>query len=324
MHRPKRPVTLQEVLSESDPGCDQHLSKVLPGPGVRAVLWSALAFAVMGIFVKAAGRRIPSSEIVLFRSAITLLLSGYALYRGGHSPWGKSTSWLILRGVVGSVSLLCYFYSLSVLPLPIATLVQHSSLLWVPLLSWALLKEKAQLWEWLGVGVGAGGVVIAIASRGMGGGGGMSWSDLGIAGVGAVASALVSIIVRRLREEEEVVVVFQLPLIALPISLPMAIAQWVWPTPKEWLFLVGAGVATQFAQLKMTQALRHEPATRASVVGLSQLVFAMVLAWVFFDETPTFYEWIGAGCIFLGSWIAQVERRVTWCLFNHHETQKKC
>src|SRR5574338_505971 len=54
-------------------------SRAIVSPGIRAMAIGAWWFAVMGLFVKLAGRRLPSSQIVLVRAALTLAMSWWAV-----------------------------------------------------------------------------------------------------------------------------------------------------------------------------------------------------------------------------------------------------
>lgn len=72
------------------------------------MLVSSLSFSVSGALVKALGPSMPLTEIILARSTISLSLAA-ALSRlqgGGHGMFGQREMvwWLILRGVVGSLS----------------------------------------------------------------------------------------------------------------------------------------------------------------------------------------------------------------------------
>ncbi len=67
--------------------------------GALLMMFSALAFSGMTVFVKLAGQRIPSQELVVARAAISLGLTGWMLSHAGVSPWGQQKGWLWLRGL---------------------------------------------------------------------------------------------------------------------------------------------------------------------------------------------------------------------------------
>lgn len=274
-------------------------------PGIRTMLWSALAFSVMSALVKLAGSRLPSAEIAIWRGAVTLALSGWALYRAKLSPWGKDTRWLLVRGLLGCVGLHCYYYALTALPLAEATVIQFLNPVIVAALAPFVLGERPGPRDVLGTLAGFAGVLLIARPAVIFGDGG-SGASLSPAGVavglfGAFVSACVYLVVRKLKDEDARVVVFQLPLLVIPLTLPIAIPIWVWPTPHEWLVLLAVGVATQIGQVKMTEALQQETAARATAASFAQVPFAMLFSVLFFAELPAPLTWLGAGLVFAGT-----------------------
>lgn len=271
--------------------------------GVRAMLWSALAFSVMSALVKLAGARIPSAEIAIFRGAVTLVLSGWALYRARLSPWGNDTRWLLARGLLGCVGLHCYYYALTVLPLAEATVIQFLNPLLVAVMAPFALGERPGARDLVGTAAGFAGVVLIARPVSLFGveRTTLSPSGLAVGLLGAFVSAVVYLLVRRLKDEDARVVVFQLPLLVIPLTLPIAAPVWVWPTPWEWVVLVAVGVATQIGQVKMTEGLQKEPAARATAVSYAQVGFAMVLSVVLFGQVPSPTTWLGAALVFVGT-----------------------
>jgi drug/metabolite transporter (DMT)-like permease len=84
---------------------------------------SALGFSSMSLFVKLSGASFPSFEIVFARSVIQLVLGLFGCYFLGVHPLGdpKVRPWLVFRGLVGSLGLALFFYSITQLPLADAT-----------------------------------------------------------------------------------------------------------------------------------------------------------------------------------------------------------
>jgi drug/metabolite transporter (DMT)-like permease len=119
-----------------------------------------------------------------------------------------------------------------------------------------------------------------------------------IAIVGAGFSAAAMVTVRSLAQVEDPrVIVLYFPLVSLPLALPFALRVWLWPTAVEWLILLGVGVATQIAQITMTEGLRRERAGRATAIGYLQVAFAVGWGAVLFDELPSVWTVLGAGLI---------------------------
>jgi len=106
------------------------------------MLASAFAFSVMSLFVKVAGQRLPSQEIILARALISLILSYGHLRLAGLSVWGNNYKLLIGRGVVGFLALSCFFYSLTHLPIAESTVIQYVYPVFTALLARYSLGER--------------------------------------------------------------------------------------------------------------------------------------------------------------------------------------
>ena len=278
----------------------------LARPGVRYMAASALAFSVMSVFVKAAGERIPSQEIVLARAVVALALSWVLLRRAGISPWGEQRGLLLLRGTFGFLGLLCVFYSLTHLPLAEATVIQYLHPVFTGLLAALLLGERGDRALAVGVVLSLAGVTaVAKPAALLSGGGALPPLALAAALGGAFFSACAYVTVRRLAASEHpLVIVFYFPLVAAPASIPTVIPVWVWPTASEWLLLLGVGVATQLGQVALTRGMQHEPAGRATALSYLQVAFAALWGALFFGELPDAWTLFGALLILGGTALA--------------------
>ena len=256
------------------------------------MLSSAVSFSLMGVCVKAVGGRIPVAEVVLARSAVSLVLSIVMLRQAGLEPWGQRRGLLVLRGVIGTGALLCVFAALAQLPLAAATVLQYLQPTFTALLAWLLLRERvgvrvvlAALLGWLAVVVLSNpaelsGLVGAVSGE----------TALPLAGVlwalgGALLSACAYVSVRALgRSEHPLVIVFYFPLVGLVLTLPLVALQPVWPTAWEALALLGVGLFTQLGQIGITKGLLGMPAARATAMSYGQVPLAALWGWLFFRE----------------------------------------
>ena len=281
-------------------------------PGVRAIIISAFAFALMSAGVKIAGERLPSVEIAIVRGVVTLVLSFWALRRAGISPWGHDNRWLLVRGLLGFGGLHCYFYAVTVLPLAEATVIHFTNPLFVAIAAPFVLGEKLGRAEIVGVVLGFVGVVFVARPAFLFGGPGITLSPFGVMVglMGAVFGACAYMVVRKLRTEHPLVVVFHFPLLVVPLTLPLVIPVWIMPTPFEWLLLVGIGIVTQVGQVKMTEGIHLEPAARATAVSYVQIIFSFALGFALFDDVPTPLTWLGAGLIAAGTLVVATRRQV--------------
>jgi drug/metabolite transporter (DMT)-like permease len=262
------------------------------------MLSSALSFSLMGVCVKAVGDRIPVAEVVLARSAVSLVLSVLMLRQAGLCPWGQRRGLLVLRGVIGTAALLCVFAALTQLPLTAATVLQYLQPTFTALLAWLLLRERVGARLWLAALLGWMAVVVLSSPAELAGllgplAGplvGSRATPLPLAGVllalaGALLSACAYVSVRALgRSEHPLVIVFYFPLVGLVMTLPLALGQPVWPTAWEALALLGVGLFTQLGQIGITKGLLGMPAARATAMSYGQVPLAALWGWWFFRE----------------------------------------
>jgi drug/metabolite transporter (DMT)-like permease len=273
-------------------------------PGIRAMVFSSFAFAVMSALVKTLGATLPSVEIALFRGLVTLIVSYVALRRAGISPLEHANRWLAIRGLIGFGGLQCYFFAVTSLPLAVATVIHFMNPLFVALAAPWVLGERVGRRELLGVGLGLVGVVCVTQPTEL-------WSGtstlapmgLALGLLGAVFAASAYLVVRKLRDEDPRLVVFQLPALSVPLSLPLVWPVWRTPSWSELAILIVMGLFTQLGQLKMTEGLRQESAARATAASYAQIGFSFALGMLFFGEQPSAVTWLGAGLVTLGTWV---------------------
>ena len=281
------------------------------GGGLRHMVLAAFFFSLMSLLVRLAGERLPSSMIVLARAVVALVLSYVLVRRAGLDPWGRHRGLLLLRGLFGFGALTCFYWALTRLPLAEATVIQYTNPIFTALLAALVLREHMRGVEIFGVALSLVGVVLVAKPGFLFLDEGVPPLDpvaVGIALLGAILSAAAYVAVRKAHgAEPALVVVFWFPLVATPLSIPPAIMGWIWPTPREWLLLLGVGITTQIAQVFMTEGLHREPAGRATAMSYLQIVFAAIWGVVFLSEVPDLLTvagglLIGVGVLALAAW----------------------
>lgn len=252
----------------------------------------AFFFAVMALMVKLIPR-IPVFELVVCRGAVGLVASLLWLRATRQPLFGVNHGWLLARGLLGFCGLCLYFYTIPRLPLAEAVTVQYTNPFFTALLAPFVVGEKWRGGEWMAGLVAFLGVVLiadpSVPSR---------WPLVALGLGGALCSAMAYTVVRKLGRmgESPVAIVLYFPLVAVILGLPLAIPEWVWPTPREWLLLLGLGLATQVAQILLTMGLRAERAARATVVNFLVIGFSALFG-LFLGEAVRPMALIGMGCI---------------------------
>ena len=279
--------------------------------GARALVLSSLSFSLMTVCVKKLGGRIPVSEIVLVRSLVSIALTGTAMLHGRVNPFGSNRRLLLLRGICGSIALLCFFEAITALPLASATVLQYTYPTFTAGAAWLLLGERLRRRIGIAVVLGWIGVVLVIQPDWLGvGPDGLAVQPVMAALGGAVFTALAYVCVRHLSAKEHpLLIILYFPLVSIPLTLPMVMQNGVWPLGLDWLWLLGVGILTQLGQIWVTKGLSYLPAAKATSLNYVQVLFAASWGWIWFNESITAFTCMGAALVLGASFISLSSRR---------------
>ena len=289
----------------------QRLKQSVP-ISVWYMLLSAFAFALMAACVKSASKSgIPVLEIVAARAIVSVLLSYLVVKRKRISIWGNNKPLLLARGVVGASALICVYYALTTLPLAEATILQYLHPIFTAILAVFFLREKIQRSTILCILFSLVGVAIMIQPNiSFDGSVTYPWFSLLVAVLGACGSAIAYIIVKKLtKTEDSSVIVFYFPIIAFPISILLLGNDFVMPTLAISVLLILVGVFTQVGQIGLTKALHSADANKAMAYSYVQVIFSILIGWVYFSEVPIITTIIGGSFIIFGALINVLWKR---------------
>lgn len=262
------------------------------------MLVASLAFGFMNVSVKSiSGMHV--SEIVFFRAIVQILIAAVVLAYQRETPWGNNPKLLIMRGFFGSMGLLCYFYSLQVMPLSNALVIHYLSPILTTLFALIIGDEQVQKKQWLFFALSFSGVVI------VNGVSSVVTLDGIIAGLGgAVFSALAYNTIRRLKGKENPnVVVLYFPLVTLPISLLLPVigfGDWHYPAGMEWTWLILTGIFTQIGQFFMTRAYQEAETKVVSAISYAGIIWGTGFGLFIFNESYSLWQYVGMALVVLG------------------------
>lgn len=263
---------------------------------VEATFW----FSGMAVLVKFAGRTVPFSQIVLARCLIGLIACVIPLSRRNVPLLGRNRRWLFVRGAAGATALFGFFYSVTHLPLPDASVIQFTNPMWVVLMAAPLLGERIGRPEVIGGLLCLVGIGLIVQPAAIFGAGGAQLPTLGVvvAVLASVLTAVAYVAVRKLRETEEpLVIVLYLPLVAVVPAAIWAVSTGYLPTWPELALLSAIGAVTQIAQIRLTKGLMLTPAGPATAMTYLQVVFAFIWGATLFDETPSVLGALGSAVV---------------------------
>ncbi len=259
------------------------------------MLISTFAFSLMQLCVKFLPH-LPTHELILFRSLVSLVLSLGFLVPRRISPWGNNRKLLVLRGVFGMLALSLFFVTLQELPLASAVTIQYLSPIFTSIFAIFLLKERMRPRKWVFIAIAFAGVVVL---KGFDDRVSTTYFSLGI--LSALFAGGAYNCIRLLRGvDHPVVVVFYFPLIATPVMAVLSFYDWVMPQDMDWVWLLLLGIFTQVGQVYMTKALQAENANIVTSMKYLGAVYALLYGYFLFDETYGLMSLIGIGMVLLG------------------------
>jgi drug/metabolite transporter (DMT)-like permease len=230
-------------------------------------------------------------RVIAFVRALLMAAFGLpiALFSGAAVTF-RGTPLLWIRSIVGSLGMLCTFYTLAHLPFSEAVTLIKSFPIAVALLSWFVLGERPGLRVWIAILTGVAGVVLIAQPHFE-----HSPFAIGIGIASAFMTAVVMLGLNRLGSMDSRTIVAHFAGVASVTSAVAVGLGGVSPFPpvfgeaRGWVSLLGMGVAGTVGQLAMTRAFALGDPSRISVVGLTELLFALAFDRLLWHRaiTPT-------------------------------------
>lgn len=278
-----------------------------PAKAILLKLAAVLLFTGLAAIIKAATQDVPPGEAVFFRSLFAMPVILVWLWQRGEIRQGLVPNNFvghIWRGLFGTTAMILTFGGLKLVPLPEATAIGYATPMFTVILAAMMLGERIRIFRLSAVALGLVGVIIVMAPRlsldAQTMTSGASIGALMVLGA-AMMRALVQIHVRKMvASEHTAAIVFYFSLTATTLSLFTIPFGWVWPSPNAWILLISAGLIGGIAQILVTSSYRFGGASMLAPFDYASLIFAAILGYVFFAETPTVNMVIGAGLVVVG------------------------
>ncbi|QDC07912.1 DMT family transporter [Oceanicola sp. D3] len=271
-----------------------------PLVGISLTLSAIFMFTIMGALVKAADG-IPVGQTVFFRAGCALPVIVLWLWIRGDMPSGlkvKSVRSHAIRAIAGSAAMGLGFLGLRYLPLPEVTALRFVTPILIVIFAALLLKERVRLLRISAVAVGLVGVLIIMWPRLTLSGGEREFIGTVMVLSSAILASLAQIFVKAMASKESTAaIVFYFSGTATLLSLLTIPWGWVWPSPQEWLLLVGAGLIGGAGQILVTSSYRFADASLLAPYTYSSMIWALVIGYFVFNELPTLQMLGGAALV---------------------------
>lgn len=282
----------------------------LPGT-TRGILWmlaSAFAFTAMLGTVKPASQNLHPFEVTFFRHFFTLLIMlPWMLRLGVENLRTKRFPLIALRGLLGFISTVLWFYAVPNLALADATAINFTAPLWATVFAALILHEPIRLRRWTATAIGFTGVLVVLRP---------GFQDLSVWALvmlfGAACWGSQHIVLKTLsRTEPTNVIVCYHAILLTPAALILSLFVWRTPGLVDILWLVALGSLGTVGHLCLARSFAAAEASVVLPFDFSKMPIAAAIGYVAFDEHPDLWTWAGAALIVAAAtYIARREAQI--------------
>jgi drug/metabolite transporter (DMT)-like permease len=251
----------------------------------------------------------PLAQFVFLRSLFGLFFFVIAArwYGGFNTFRTRRWRWHLLRTLLATTTMFCFFYGLSQMPIVNALTIAFTSPLVIAALSVPFLGERVGWRGWLAVLGGFVGVLVVLRP-----GPGM-FTPAAIALITAsVTYAGLALTARKLAATESslslAVYVIAGPLLFSALLLP---GNFVAPAATDWCLFAFAGLCSALAWIGFVSAYRRAPPAQLGPFEYTALVGAAVAGYLIWGEVPDAWVTVGAALIIASGLFIAYSQRIT-------------
>ena len=276
--------------------------------GIIFIIISAFLFALMNLFVKLSGD-LPPVQKAFFRNAGAFIISLVVILKRKKDIHIRKTALplLIARALFGTLGIICNFYALTELHLSDASTLSKLAPFFVVIFSFLFLKENIKPYQAIAIVV-AFLASLLIVKPSFSGNNYTTYAIIATCGAMGAGAAYTCIRALSKHSVNGAVIVFFFSFISCLIMLPFSIIFYKRMENLQIIYLIGASVSGALAQFAVTQAYIHAPGKEISLYDYSQVIFASLMGFIFYEEFPDFYSILGYLLIFSASFYMFIKK----------------
>lgn len=260
------------------------------------MLGSSIAFSVMTACSSKLAERCDWRFTTLARSGLVFLFTAAIARRQAVRVLFRWPRTLWFRSIVGSMSMLFTFYAIANLPIATAVTLFNTFPVWVTLLAWPVLGMRPST----GVGLALLSAILGVALIEKPYTGEVRVESLA-ALFAALCTAVVMLGLHHLRNLNSLAIVVHFSGVATIVcvaytavtaaAMPLDRSRLAEPATLALLF--GVAVFATIGQIAMTKAFSFGPPQKLAIIGLSQVVFALLFDLLLWDHSPDLMTFAG-------------------------------
>lgn len=256
----------------------------LPVQAICLMLLSMALFSAMNTTIRLLAGTMDSTQVVLLRNIFSfMLIVLWEALRQRRIPVFRTTRYKghFWRASFGIAAMELWFYSLTLLPVTLATALSFTTPIFSTIFAIIFLGERAGIRRWSAIATGFAGMLI-ILRPGIGGIGPDAMFVIGSSCMMAVAGVLVKSLTRT---ETPETIVFYMALFMIPWSALPAAYYWQDVTIHQLFLIFVIALFSTAAHLLLARAYIRADMVMLMPFDFSRLIFTAMLAYALFGES---------------------------------------
>lgn len=278
------------------------------GKAIIFMLLASFFFTTMNMFGKLASGITPYQKTFITNAVATIIVC-IIIHKRKVSYLGnkENRKYLFLRGVMGTISICAFYFSLDYLLLSDATMLNKLSPFFAIIFSFLYLKEKITGKQLLLLLLAFGGSLFVIKPHFDSS---IIPSLMGI--IAAAAAGLAYTMIRVIGDKEDFfTVILSFTGIATIVCFPFMFINTSGLTRNNIIYMILAGLCFILGQGFLTLAYRNAPASEISMFDYVGLIIAAVYGFILFSEIPDILSIIGYVIIIVASFFNILTKRTS-------------
>ena len=280
-------------------------------PTLRGLLWSmgaGLSFVVLNTLMRGLTLQLDPFQVQFLRYVLGLLVMLPLVIRSGMAAYRpRDIRGQFVRGAVHTFGLCLWFFAIPHITLADTTAIGFTGPIFIMIGAAWLLGERMRWERWVAALIGLAGVLVVVAPKLAGSGGWYTLVMLASAPVFAASFLITKGLTRY--ERASVIVTWQSITVAI-FSLPLALLAWRAPTPSQWFMFLVCGLLGSLGHYFLARSYTVADISATQSMKFLDLVWASLLGWLVFADTPSQSTLIGGVVICASTlWIARREAR---------------
>jgi len=264
--------------------------------GAIYMLIACIFASILVSIVKHLADQIHSTVIVFMRNLFSLIFFVPFLLKDYKKILGtKKIFHHFCRGANGSIVIMCWFYTISILPLSTAVAINFLTPILTTIAAHWFLKEKVNNNIYFACLISFVGVIVILQPDFN-----KSIFIYAIPFLSVLLWVVSNLIIKTMtKTEKPQTIVAYMSIFMLIFSVPFAIPHMQPISFINLFWLIILGFTSNLSHIYVAKAYSKTDLSILQPLDFSRLIFVSIIAFIFFDEKPTLNIFVGSGIILL-------------------------